>query len=283
MITNTNIAWITPIDSNKIITSNGSKIYRFYEDEAIRCIKSIRRNSGWLKNCNIYVLNLNNSKLKTSTYELFKTLNITYIEDYYHNSAEFSTGFLNEPYTGKYFEFINPIKEEITIKIDLDMQVLKPIPKDLIEQCLNGTIIGQYDIASMKMQRTLADGNIPFDTNFIISHRKHNFYKLYFDLCLSDTILDLPEWKSLQKIYGNYFIEEFVVDYIYKNKLSKIIPIQYYQYGEGYPSIITYPHDKIKNILFLHEHIYKNNVFPYDYNSIQEQMTYLKLSKKYNI
>lgn len=273
-----NIAFITPIEQNKIVVVNGIKVYRYFEDEAIRCIKSIRQSKSWLENLPIYVLNMNNAQLKENTIQQLLSYNVNYIYDPYDKAKDFLTTFLNEPYTGKYFETIKPIDEEITIKIDLDMKMIKPIPYELVVSSTEKPIVGQYDILSKKQQRTLLDNTIPFDTNFIITHRRHNFYSTYFDLCFDKAVLESDAWKQIKQQHGNYFLEEFVIDYIYSNKLIDIQPIQYYQFGEGYPSIDIYPQERLKDIYFLHEHIYKNGQKSLDveYNSLVQQMKYMK-------
>ena len=44
-----------------------------------------------------------------------------------------------------FFNSIEPIKEDITIRIDLDMVLLKPLGKYLFDDIERKTIIGQYD------------------------------------------------------------------------------------------------------------------------------------------
>lgn len=278
MVKQENIALILPIDEDKIVSVNGTKYNRYFEEELIRCVKSWRKNGGWLKDINIYILHSNDSSIKEDTIRSLLELGVVYIDDFNDDSVNYVNGFLNEPYCGKYFEKINPIKEEITIKLDLDMQLLKPIPKNIIELTEEKIIIGQYDENSVKSQRDFYFDSLPFDTNLIITNRKFNFYEKYYDMCFSNEILNDDHYKNIQKTYGNYYLEEFVVDYLNKNVFNNILPIKYYQYGEGYPSISEYPREEIKNIYFLHEHIYKNNKFPYDYNPIKERMDYFKFS-----
>lgn len=137
-------------------------------------------------------------------------------------------GFLNEPFCGKYFESIHPISEEITIKTDLDMQLLKPLPARWFDIVYENIIIGQYDEESVKGQRQGFNNNIPFDTNLIITHRKHDFYSSYYDMCFSYEILSNPEYRKVQEEYGNYYLEEFVVDYLFSTHFHNISPLRYY-------------------------------------------------------
>jgi hypothetical protein len=45
---------------------------------------------------------------------------------------------------------MSPIPEQITIRIDLDMVLLRPLDNDLFNNVENETIIGQYDKDSLK-------------------------------------------------------------------------------------------------------------------------------------
>ena len=140
------IALILCIERNKAyITEDLRKDYKFYEYEAIKCVTSWRNNAGWLKDIPIYCLCCTKNKPSIKTIEELRKLNVTYIEDYNPDIETYSSGFLTIPYVGKYFEVINPIKENITIKIDLDNTLLKPFPESLIKECLDKVIVGQYN------------------------------------------------------------------------------------------------------------------------------------------
>ncbi len=273
-----NIALILPIDSDKKVCFGDKTVSRYFEEELVRNVKSWRKNGGWLKNIPIYALLSNGEKVKDQTIVDLKNLdvNVTILDG--DEIVKHKLGFLNEPFCGKYFEHICPISEDITIKTDLDMQLLKPLPETWFDIVQANIMIGQYDEESVKGQRERFDGNLPFDTNIIITHRKHNFYSTYYDMCFSDEILSNLEYKRIQEEYGDYYLEEFVVDYLFSTRFHNIFPLRYYQYGEGYPSIVDYPRERVKDIRFLHEHIYRDNKFPYDYNSVKERLNYQKLS-----
>lgn len=139
------------------------------------------------------------------------------MEDFYEPSASFKTPFLNEPYTGWYFEQKNPVAESISVKIDLDMKLVKPIPEELVYSAEKKTLVGQYDAAAQKQQRKLLDGALPFDTNFIVSHQKHGFYQTYFSACSDPELLQSSEWLELERQHGSYFLEEFALDWLHRN------------------------------------------------------------------
>lgn len=173
-------------------------------------------------------------------------LGVEYIVDYRPETEGFRTPFLNEPYAGKYFESIAPVPEDITVKIDLDMQLVKPIPLELVMSAEDKPIVGQYDPAASKQQRKLSDAtSIPFDTNFIITHRKHGFYSKYLDACMDEKLLRSAEWLEIEKQYGSYYLEEYAVDWLFRNGAIDVQPAQWYQFGEGYPPVASYPRDKI--------------------------------------
>lgn len=273
------IALILPIDSDRKVRFGDRTYSRYFEEEITRNVRSWRKNGGWLRDIKIYGLLSNGDKIKDNTLHELMDLDVDIAVLDGESVVKHELGFLNEPFCGKYFESICPISEEVTIKTDLDMQLLKPLPKEWFDLVEEGVLIGQYDEESVKGQRQKFNNNLPFDTDLIITHRKHGFYPNYYDMCFSDEILQNPEYKKVREEYGDYYLEEFVVDYLYVTKSKNILPLRYYQYGEGYPSVVDYPRDHIKDICFLHEHIYRDNKFPYDYNPVKERLDYIRLSK----
>ena len=256
------IALIASIESDRINLNsqlNTVATARLYESEAIRCFKSWRTKAGWLKDIPIYCLCCTKNTPSQKTIDKLKELNVTYIEDYNPDVEKFSSGFLTIPYVGKYFETIKPIKENITIKIDLDNCLLKPFPEKLINEVYNKVIVGQYN-DEYDIQERFCYNTYPFDTSLIITHRKHNFYSLYYDLCFDENVLNSKEWTLIKSLYGDYWLEEFVVDYIYYYKLSNILCVQNYQYGYDYPTLEWFIKNKKLDGLYLsHSHIGRQN------------------------
>jgi hypothetical protein len=73
MINVADIAFITPLEKNKkVMDSLGAEHIRFFEDEAIRCIQSWRKNGGWLKDIKIYVLNATKAMVQQKTINTLK-------------------------------------------------------------------------------------------------------------------------------------------------------------------------------------------------------------------
>lgn len=162
------------------------------------------------------------------------------------------------------------------------MVLLRPLDNDLFSNVKNETIIGQYDKDSLKDQRNNFNNVLPFDTGFMITHRDNNFYHNWYNYCNSDEVLKSNKWNEIQKIMGDYYLEEFAVDYMYSLNKFKIKPIQKYQFGEGYASIDTFSDEQLKRLYFRHEHIYKNNKFPWGYDSVRERLKYINRIKCIN-
>lgn len=277
------IALIAPIEANKDNLNWQTKTSPFihlYEDEAIKCFSAWRRNGGWLKDINIYVLCSTKNKVSSSTQSKLKSLGVQYIESYDSMSQSYSSGFLNLPYCGKFFEDYVGMNEDVLIRIDLDMALLKPLPCQLFSNVSNATLIGQYDVNSLKDQRTSYPGILPFDTGFMISNKNSGFYHKWYEMCFSDEVLNSSEWKSIRQVLGDYYLEEFAVDYMNYNNIMPIMPIQKYQFGEGYSSIDNFSDDEIEHVYFCHEHMYIDKKFPWGYNSVAEHIKYLKRTRR---
>ena len=259
MINIKKIALITHIESNKnnlnkqLHTILDNEI-RMYEEEAINCYTHWRKNAGWLKDINIYSLCSTNNTISFTTKEKLKQLNVKYIEYYNDNTCKFSSGFLTIPYTGYFFENIYQIPEDILIKIDLDNYIQKPINYQIIKQSITDTIIGQYN-HQLEDRITFAN-MLPFDTSLIITNKFKKFYQLYYGLCFDNQIKTTYEWQQTYNMSKDYWLEEYVIDYIYENKLFDIIPLQNYQYGKNYPTLAWFIKNNLTQNLFLkHYHL----------------------------
>ena len=270
-----NFVLISPIDANKNISVGGNVVSRFFEEEAIRCFGSWRRHAGILKDIDIYCVHLNKSTVKSETISKLENLGVKYIDDPQECADDFRIGFLNEPLCGLYFSGFPETGNRISIKIDLDMQVLRPLDASLLPQG-DEIVIGQYDERSAKGQRSTVNGSLPFDTNFIATRLDNGFYERYFSLCTDETILESECWKRLYSESGWYSIEEYVIDTMFSHGVFNIRPVQNYQFGEGYPSLDSYSDDEIGTVSFLHEHIYRNGEFPHGYNPTEERLKFFR-------
>lgn len=211
-----------------------------------------RRHGGWLKDINIYFFNVNHAKISDDTMTRLKEMGCRIIEPV--ESAEYlDMGFLTEPLCGKLAE--ESLSEEFLIKIDLDMCAVKPLSKELVALAHDNTLIEEYSDGSKQNQRPSMGKFNPFDTCFIISRRESRFYSQYYELCNSDTIRKNEEWIKLYNENGNYYLEEFVVDYMYNNNIGNIRPMSGHIFGEGYVDINDMTDDEVRSVAFIHSHM----------------------------
>jgi hypothetical protein len=272
-------ALITMIESNENNLNSQRGITfsekRLYEDEAILCFKNWREKGGWLKDINIYTYCPTKNTITDKTKEEFKKLNVTYIENYREETESFFSGFLNVPLCGKIFE--QTLEEDILIHIDLDMNLIRPIPEELVNSVADNkfVLVGQYDDESAKFQRRLGEGwDNPLDTGFIISHRKSGFYKYFYEelIALVNTKGD-ERWKQHCSDQPLYFLEEYVIDKAYNEGLFPVKPIKRYQIGEGYAKVSTFGDEELNKVLFWHEHILYEKSY---YDKIREKLEFTK-------
>lgn len=274
-------ALITMIESNENCINSQRGISfshkRLYEDEAILCFKSWRENGGWLKDIPIYAYCPSRNVVSEKTKVEMTKYNVRYIENFLAETESFFSGFWNVPLCGKIFE--ETLTEDIFIHIDLDMKLIKPLPQELVDSVLSNEFIicGQYDDESSKSQRKIGnDWKNPLDTGFIISNRKSDFYKYFYENLseITKTKGD-ARWKEKCSDWPLYFLEEYVIDKAYNENNYPIRPIQKYQVGEGYAKISTYTDEELRNVYFWHEHILHGE----DYDKIREKIEFFKRTR----
>ena len=270
-------ALITAIegDANNLNQQRGIPLpnKRLLESEAVSCFQNWRRNGGWLKDIAIYAFCPTKNVITDKTKEKFKELNVTYIEEYQPVTETFISGFLNVPLVGKLLE--ERLTEDVFIKIDLDMSLIKPLPEELVNS--ETLVCGQYDDYCTAQQRTVKEGWAnPFDTGFTISRRTSGFYKFFFDVLLDTMNSTDSEWEKVRAVSGDYYLEEYVMDKIYNNKLWEVQPIQKYQIGEWYTPVAEFTDEQLKSVYFWHEHI----LFDKKYNRIRERVEYFNRMKQ---
>lgn len=237
-------------------------------------VQSWRQRGGWLKDIPAYVFNVNRCKPRASTLQALASLGCHYIEHHIEDAEKLECGFLNEPLCGKIAEEM--LSEDIFIKIDLDMQLLKPLSQALLD-IGDFTLVGQYSDEDAKAQRHGFAGFAPFDTNFIVSSRQSKFYHHYCEACFSKEYLDSDEYKRVMRTDGvnsNYYQEEFAVDYLHKNGICKIKPVLNYNFGEGYHDIDSMTDAEVESVHFLHGHICKDHTS--DFDEAQCKLKYMK-------
>lgn len=255
MSTQPTCALIAAIEGNKNNTNMQTSVVtkpRMFEDEAIRCFASWRKRGGWLKDIPIYAVCPTRNHVSNETRQTFADLNVTYIEEFFPETASFPNGFLNSPFIGKVME--ERLSEDVLIKIDLDMVLLRPLPLDLILS--SDVVCGQYDDYCTSNQRSLPDGwGNPLDTSLLITRRSSGFYKFFFTM-VEELLTDRDEtWESIKLVTGEYFLEEYLMDKIRHNGLWNVTPVQRYQLGEWYTPVKMLSNDELERVYFWHEHI----------------------------
>ena len=264
-------ALIAAIESdNKCINSdlNIVNIQRKFESEAVICFQNWRQNGGWLKDIPIYVMCPTKNVISFDTAQQLHNLGVTYIEEYHPITEQFNSGFLNIPYVGKVFE--DTLDVDVTIKIDLDMNLIQPLPQALVEAGV--TVCGQYDDYCTKLQRTLEPGWYnPFDTGFVISPTRLKFYTKWWDGVweILNGAHD-PDWELVKQQTGDYYLEEYVVDKLYHHDNTVLQPVQKYQIGEWYTPVSAFTDEELQSVYFWHEHLLHDP----KYNKIREKVEY---------
>lgn len=264
-----NIALITTIEGDlKDINTLKQGYHREYEQEAIQCFTEWRKNGGWLKDIPIYCLALTKHTICEETKAKFKELDVTYIEDYHPETDDYENGYWNIPLSGKWFE--KNLSEDILIKIDLDMYLIKPLPQKLFRLEQGMTLVGRYDESSAKHNTNKltfpAQYGQPWDTGFVITHRTTGFFAAFYRTLKQLT--SYYEEGKLEELYGLHIkqhdgdhgvdygaIEEFAVSVLHTDNDFPLREINKYNLGEFYAPLTIYSDEEVDEIYFFHEHI----------------------------
>lgn len=253
----TTYALIAAIESDAINLNNKTNtttIPRMYEKEAIACFTAWRQNGGWLKDIPIHVHCPTVNKISNETRLELEKLGVAYTEQHHPITDTFTSGFLNIPFVGMLYE--QALDVDYLIKIDLDMNLLQPLPRELVE--CGDVVCGQYDdFCTKAYHRTLDGWANPFDTGFMISPTTVKIYEQWFGIVqriLTSPNSD-PQWEQVRARTGEYYLEEYAMDYIFHNNLSPIRPIQRYQLGEWYTPVSMFTDDELSRVYFWHEHL----------------------------
>lgn len=246
---------------------------RDYLTESIRCIKAWRMRGGFLKDIKIIIDYIGKNKLPDELIKLFRDLNTTVYyshENYKDILSKFDYGFIGVHLTGKKFSesvFTNPI----IIHIDLDMELLQPIPKEFFYPLLEkDCIIGGYRDEDLPSQRTPLFDNSILNSDMIITKRFDCTTLNIYDLFIKDIISINDDYKSYQKPsekeYRLFDIEEYGVDKTFAEhpEFFHIVKEDSYEQGEGYFEVKDID---LSKVYFWHEHILEK---PNDYFTIQK-------------
>lgn len=278
------IILFAPIEGDLVDINTRKQGYnRHYEQEAIKCFKCWRKNAGYLSQIPIYAICPTRNTVTENTKKIFKELNVTYIEAYHDETESYLNGYWNIPLVGNWVE--QNLNYEISIKIDLDMYIIKELPKRFFE-LKNLPLVGRYDEdsakhAANKLNFSKKYGN-PFDTGFVISNRTDFLYKIFYEeLKLLTSEFQGGAFEDscrygfkIGKGSSDYgVLEEFAMNLVNEKYPGLIKELVKYNLGEFYVGVDQYSDDEIDNIYFFHEHI--PNTEP-GYDGSRARLNYVK-------
>ena len=262
---------------------NLGAIPRYYEEESIRLIKSIR---SFNKSVNIYTILFKPIEDYNSKTISFLKENaiicIPKLDDIYTKQIEnFYSGFWFIPLTGLLMENSRNLNNQINrlfdlngskiipepygLKLDSDMVMLRNpfncntmshfemmIMHEAILDIKSHPVVGYYDkdFGDDCQERLLLRPDIPNQSNtcLIFSNLNDTIYKDWYHF--------LIEEDEENKINNDLF-EEISFDILYPYK-DKTIPLKNFQIGENYLDYTTLTEDEKEHILFYHQRLDPN-------------------------
>lgn len=266
------------------INTNSSKVVRYFEQEAIKCFSHWRNNAGWLKDVEIYTMCPTKADISQETKDKFEELNVNYIHEHLPETDSFTCGFWNIPLVGKYFE--NKFPNKTLLKIDLDMYILKELPKEWFDEDCSIAVHDElaHNYFTELGQRDPVFKNF-YNTGFTITKPGLNFFHEQYDVLedmeksfhnntiLEDYNIDVRDDFDQDEFLELWLLEEACVS-IMESRGLEINKLRNF-YLEVYDNEFeTNENMKPENIYFIHEHIEKN----VDYSKTKiEYMKQLKI------
>ena len=227
------------LDQNKKIPAEGSGFdNRYYEQEAIKCVLSWRKNAGWLKDIHIYGMIDDDIDLHRTTYSNLESFGVEIKKMKYKPQQKF----MNTVHSQMMLE--EDAVHGYIIHIDLDLYAVKELPREWFCQKV---VLARYSEDCLKnnspeFMHRWHNVKTCHNTFFTINFAKSGFFKTAMDLSQSN------EYKQFfkDKIMHNndwYFFEEGIFDYIDESK--------------AYPSEKTLCLDSsmIDGVYFQHRHL----------------------------
>lgn len=273
-----NVAIFAPIEGDlKDINTTKVGYTRYFEQEAIRAFRCWRASGGWLKDIPIYAMCPTGNGICDATKVVFSELNVTYIEEYLPETADFSCGFWNIPLVGQWAE--NNLREDILIKIDLDMYLIRPLPERLFDLSL-GTVVGRHGPLPFspyldRMSKTYPEYASFYNTGFTISTRESKFFtrqmealircdRAYLDGSFEQQfglVISHGDDDTQDDSFPHMLLEELCVSVMEKEGVP-IQPLDMFYLETDWDEIAAcaeagMPYD-LNEIYFIHEHIDNN-------------------------
>lgn len=286
-----NIALFAPIEGDlKDINTQSGNYERYFEKEAIKAFKCWRQNGGWLKDIPIYAICPTKATISEETKQAFADLNVTYIEAYEPETETYLCGFWNIPLVGMWAE--NNLTEDVLIKIDLDMYLIKPLKPEWFVD-LDKTIVGIHDFKAHpylhKMSTAYPEFGNFFNTGFTISKRSSGFFHEQMQALIE--MEDVYDQGRFEQVYGikvgesssrdedNEFeydlLEELCVSIMYRDGFPIIPLANFYLETEEYELDDEEIVFNLNEIYFIHEHIDTN----LDREKLTNKIRYRKVLK----
>lgn len=256
---------ITAIESDEVNIDSKLGIKRYFEKEAVLCFTQWRKNAGELKDIDIFCICPTRNGVSQKTLNIFKELNVQYLDFFMLETDEFDCGFWNKPLVGNYFETNYGHGYEVLIHIDLDMYLLEPL--DINAYKNNSCLI--YDSFQSLKERTFPGQIFAYNTCFIITQSRDQVFTKWYNL-----LKELPEFNDS---YYQQFerlekrkLEELAFDLLAKE--IPIEPIEDLMFGETYTELNLLKISSIKKIRFHHYHVHET----------YSQYRWLENLKRYN-
>ena len=237
------------------------------ELEAIKSIKSWRKNAAELSDIPIHVLCITNNTPSKWCVDQLERFNVQYTHNYMPESDSFNNGWWNKPLACSWFE--NNCPYEYIIHIDLDMYLVNRLSVDYkTNSCL------VYDDRDAQSERILLPGQTqkPFNTCFITGKRKDAIFTRWYE-----TLKDIDGVVSMyyKDITKDKYEEAAMDIFNINNKL--ITDVEHIMFGETYTKI-----DEMlctDKICFQHYHIYKSPCLKtYNYSADLKRYKSLQLA-----
>lgn len=271
MIDTSQYALILVIEgNNNYINLNTS--FRLLEDEAIKCVKSWRKNGGIYSEIEIYCICVSGNVPNKQTIEQLHNYKVTYIEHYMDETKNFKNGWWCKPLGCSILERYLPHK--YLIHIDLDMYLYREIKFDLNHNmCL---VYDSYDSLSERKVTNRFDTHFKlFNTCFIVAETKYKIFQNWYSCLLK---LE-SSYNSNSTYFKEYFsdieyckLEEGAFDIISLEESYNIKAIEDIMFGETYTPLENM--NSTNNICFHHYHLYNK----YDlnkYNFIKDKLLFI--------
>ena len=231
------------LDGNKRILADGEKVkFRYYEEEAIRCVSSIRRNAGQYRDCKIIAGYSRDSGIRESTFSVLRKFGVVLVEI----ESEIESGRWSPSWFGKdSFMFSGPLAFQVwceemnwssmrrIVYLDLDVTILSAMP-DIVMNGYGDRAVtlfaygeekARHDTDLLERWRNLEKAGIPcFNTYIVVNNPKSRFFRDMDSLIKADM-------DGLKRFYrdvecggnernGHYF-EESIYDFLYASSSSR--------------------------------------------------------------